>query len=1558
MKCYTFEGNTLTEKELYENIRTKLQHDPNFQNLKYAIFNIQEDINKLIDKAGEGYNAPNSVGTSEFIDLEHELVQSDGTIIMQHLSPAYDRENRIKNSIQKLLSDSSRPDITTAEEARKEIELQMAEEDGISDFGSLMHELFSITIKARIDHNTPGTSSTEFQDALNKAIDTIQNSKEYTDKEGIHHAALMDVLTKKVAGGVTISDIRNIIKTTCERVEGSIFNGRNPKTIYKSEYKIATSEVIGERRDSKGNIIKNVRGICDLLIVNPNGEVEIVDFKVASRPYADWYAAKQAHTDYQLATYRQILAANGIDGSKVQLKAFPIYFPLGKITSMDVGDIQNRTAMNISSPSRNLDWGSGIYTKKIKQLIGTKIVPLEYDNITLNTDIQDHIKSLLGKYDLSESQMNKATRDEIIKSIWASQNGTETFYNVIDRITGQKFSSRNKDQVIKYIDSMMPKMDKMYSQQIKTLVDEIKQFQAKNDTTKTEFDLLNSSKNSNVNVFNVLNGVFSKFCNANYNLIEVPELLDLGIFIFQNKNSGLIDVVRVSDKNIRTEISICGNSTVLGKYVSNAQAQQMTTIRPMKASVGNIQLIETMSALNDVASVLQYGRIASINIINPHLGQRDIADMNTLKQNFNYLTSKSNIENKFNSILSTASTWEVMQDSIQDIVANPTIDPILRQVVSNLEQDQYNVQQKIELIESCMQKLENTYSQLRHKSFLEKRSFDTPQEKVYLILSLALLHYKNTSVQYDGKLSQWGLHFEEIIRLLGCPFLSQYKGTLNNGFKAVGFLQGLDMSTPNSIPSKNLSALYQYWSSSFQHIRSFTLQQTNYLNKITQDYYQRHGVSNLSRAVLNSSTVWEDFIEKGQDNKFTKELKIINPNTLHNTQDQLFLNQMLWEIQKFIIPGISEEQKKWRYEDHKTEINNLASVIEAKSSGKYYYLPLRRATNFDRMRHVRDSGGLFAGMKRYWESLESEYDPRQLHTSAQKIISSEFGEVTEMYNQYKISERARNQIIEKETQFDFETDLNLLAIDVAFQSKRKELFDECLTHAAAMATVFHYLNETSDANFDAELQNLDDETKVILKNESPISKELKDVSKGIGALKRLNSLIVLGCRPFQFIKEITYGQFTNFSRVQALKGTGQEISAKSVFQANKYVWGTQIASWMRTITGNEDVAAFTMTQLLNKTYGIANEDLNRISITNSMSRTGVKHGLSKYMYIFSSCPDFFNRMSLFIAKMIEDGSFDAHSVDKDGNLVYNIKKDKRFSKLVKLGLNAKSTDKEYLEQRSLYRAMVNQFIQEGYKKPDGSQLNPFDENLYMPKALTNKETMSLKEVSDQAYGYYDHEAKSLNDHKFFGMVFKQFMAFWTAKVNLWIKAPGSNTARGHFENMMEGDKQVYVKYVEDPVTGEITTEFTTENPDGTLEPAKVWKGEYVEGLWFSIMYTLRDFFTGHWSEMVGNKQRIGQFKLAMHDILIGIILYNIIRLIFSGGSGKMKDMNAIEKTLVRSMQDVGPQAIWGLSITPSFVQMCENLKTDLPSLLSEDPDVAGFIQKRIGAVKDITWAAE
>jgi len=67
------------------------------------------------------------------------------------------------------------------------------------------------------------------------------------------------------------------------------------------------------------------------------------------------------------------------------------------------------------------------------------------------------------------------------------------------------------------------------------------------------------------------------------------------------------------------------------------------------------------------------------------------------------------------------------------------------------------------------------------------------------------------------------------------------------------------------------------------------------------------------------------------------------------------------------------------------------------------------------------------------------------------------------------------------------------------------------------------------------------------------------------------------------------------------------------------------------------------------------------------------------MYIANSAPDYFNRLCLFIAKMIEDGCWEAHSLDEKGNLVYDFTKDKRFSKLNKLGLNSNSQDKEYLQ---------------------------------------------------------------------------------------------------------------------------------------------------------------------------------------------------------------------------------------------------------------------------------------
>jgi hypothetical protein len=41
------------------------------------------------------------------------------------------------------------------------------------------------------------------------------------------------------------------------------------------------------------------------------------------------------------------------------------------------------------------------------------------------------------------------------------------------------------------------------------------------------------------------------------------------------------------------------------------------------------------------------------------------------------------------------------------------------------------------------------------------------------------------------------------------------------------------------------------------------------------------------------------------------------------------------------------------------------------------------------------------------------------------------------------------------------------------------------------------------------------------------------------------------------------------------------------------------------------------------------------------------------MFLTASSPDFQHRMAILVAKMIGDGCWDAHSLDKDGNLTYD-----------------------------------------------------------------------------------------------------------------------------------------------------------------------------------------------------------------------------------------------------------------------------------------------------------------
>jgi len=64
---------------------------------------------------------------------------------------------------------------------------------------------------------------------------------------------------------------------------------------------------------------------------------------------------------------------------------------------------------------------------------------------------------------------------------------------------------------------------------------------------------------------------------------------------------------------------------------------------------------------------------------------------------------------------------------------------------------------------------------------------------------------------------------------------------------------------------------------------------------------------------------------------------------------------------------------------------------------------------------------------------------------------------------------------------------------------------------------------------------------------------------------------------------------------------------------------------------------------------------------------------------FASRPDYYNRMTIFLAQMKNDGSFEAHSI-KNGKLIYDWTKDKRFKAFAENSPNKE----EYNKAKSNY----------------------------------------------------------------------------------------------------------------------------------------------------------------------------------------------------------------------------------------------------------------------------------
>ena len=250
--------------------------------------------------------------------------------------------------------------------------------------------------------------------------------------------------------------------------------------------------------------------------------------------------------------------------------------------------------------------------------------------------------------------------------------------------------------------------------------------------------------------------------------------------------------------------------------------------------------------------------------------------------------------------------------------------------------------------------------------------------------------------------------------------------------------------------------------------------------------------------------------------------------------------------------------------------------------------------------------------------------------------------------------------------------------------------------------------------------------------------------------------------------------------------------------------------------------------------GINDMDMNTYADRLSSNKNSFFWNFTNWCFKFASRPDYYNRMSLIVSKMVADGSFKAYSV-VNGQLHYDWTKDKRFDVFSKGKQGLQIDPEKYKKQQSLYYTMAKQFELEGTVNEKGEKFQVDMSNPELPRAYTTKEIESMKALGDEIYGYYSHEKKSLIMSTMAGGMWLQFRTYWSSKKNQYFGTKGVKL-QGSFQHYKENDEYYYYQVDQngDPLYDEAPT---TKN---TGYPLMQWKGQWQEG----VLLTMTDLLIG------------------------------------------------------------------------------------------------------------------
>lgn len=1232
--------------------------------------------------------------------------------------------------------------------------------------------------------------------------------------------------------------------------------------------------ISGEATHPDANIEQTLLGYCDLLVLDPDGNVHILDYKTSINDYNKFGNSKKQTYSYQLAMYQRILEKRGLNVGLSRLFVAPIKLENFHLV-VNAPDDEQYEFDSISSPVMLADITADITPVQVANI--NNIMPKPF-NITLtNEGILENVVKWMEACFPEYQSMKQVTEEQVIewlknkKLLEPDENG-DYIYKPLNPKENPIISKDKKDfidKVVKYRQSQIPLRQ--------TLTKNVK-YALKESISKgvDNVDWPHLSLNNTGASVTWLRNKMKQYEYSNWQVVECKnnDLLDeYGIILLQNPVTKQIDVIRITPAMIngyyrngldkkdptRNRLGLTGN------FVPDLVEQSNSNSLMLQAINGNIELAETMAVLNCINGLPKDSIIGNIQVLNPWDGNSSQVSNEEAMYSFNQLNKYKALGNgnKFSSgEIQMANKYRLVVDKFKDILFRAEYNKFegeyrvfkeMGTCLTGLEEliaNNADAQEKIKQLQELDQRLQAdnvVHSKLKRIANSQEELVED-YTQLHNIITIAIAQLK-------------GINFRQQIK----DHNQWLEKSITKG------IQGSYIDNPGNLSSQTLNLITEQVTNAYQNTRDQMQPVWKRIRDAVDKFKAAKGMGYIKENIgANQASLYKNLIEEVETEDGI-DLMFKDINKVNDPAEKEFLTFTLNEINRFRFPKASKERLDSMRDSYDPE---------------YYRLPLARGS----MDSAISTKGLMGLLRSKLQNFSPKKWVQDMREKSEGLFNSETSvknqknteELFSMNNMFEGSndpEKRIRKIREKKPEY-FEHNLETLLLKHSFAYIQQANVNSVFPLIKASAIHLQEQGFAQNDTFDKDLKYVEEYIRNKIKGQSIIGEELQLFAAIGNKIKKASSIFTLAFSPVQMIYQPLQGLWNDI-RLMITQPDGKESFTFNNFKTALGI----VYSDLLNFSGKP-----TLCSLFNQTYGLNDMDMNQYAERLSKGKKGI-FNFENFAMKFSSRPDYYNRLSIFTSRMIADGCYDAHSI-KDGMLHYDWTKDKRFE-LFAANPKSKSQDPEFLKQKSLYYTVAQQFVAEHAQVlNENGELVDFvlDMNnpMPLPKAYTTKESESIKSLSDDIYGYYSHEKKSLIMSTALGSMWLQFKTFWSGKKNQYLQ-PGGVRMRGTWEQASEktadGTEVKYYYQVDSNGNPQYDKPPVTTK---TSAPVMQWKGQWQEGIIMTIgdiaRETLQDpkhfvqHFQNKWNNADEDLKRCYRANLNQlwYDLLMFFVIGSIV----------------------------------------------------------------------------------